>query len=84
MDSYSKLSKNCKEMLIFFEISQIVTGKTPTKANLKKRQVRLRENKGKFANHLQILNAQNCTKLFQITRKTYNMFKLTCVVFYSL
>ena len=28
MDSYSKLSKNCKE------ISQIVTGKMPTKANL--------------------------------------------------
>ena len=48
MDSYSKLSKNCKELKKFFEISQIVTGKTPTKANLK-RQVRLRENKGKFA-----------------------------------
>jgi hypothetical protein len=39
MDSYSKLLKNCKEMLNFFEISQIITGKTPTKANLKKRQV---------------------------------------------
>jgi hypothetical protein len=52
MDSYSKLSKNYKEMLNFFEISQIVTGKKPTNANLKKRQVRLRENKGKFANRI--------------------------------
>jgi hypothetical protein len=72
-----------QRILNFFEISQIISGKTPTKANLKRQ---LRENKDKFAYRICkfILNAQNCTKLFQITRKTYNMFKLTCVVSYSL
>jgi hypothetical protein len=42
--NYQRIARNFK----FFEISQIVTGKMPTKANLKC-QVRLRENKGKFA-----------------------------------
>jgi hypothetical protein len=32
-----------------------------------------------------VLNAaQNCTKTLSITRKTYNISKLTCVVSYSL
>ena len=34
MDSYSKLSKNCKEFK-FFEISQIVTGKNANKSKFK-------------------------------------------------
>ena len=52
----------------------------PAKANLK-RQVRLRENKDiKFANRI----CKTLSKLFQIARKTYNTFKLTCVVSNSL
>ena len=57
----------------------------PTKANLKCQN---RQDSGKTKVNspivFPILNAQNCTKTLSITRKTYNMFKLTCVVFYSL
>ena len=57
----------------------------PTKANLK-RQDRQDSGKTKVNSPIvfPILNAQNCTKTLSITRKTYNMFKLTCVVSYSL
>jgi hypothetical protein len=64
MDSYSKLSKNCKFSNFTNSNRQI-----KTKVNLPV--------------VFPVLNAQNCT-LFQITRKTYNIFKLTCVVSYSL
>jgi hypothetical protein len=77
-----------ERILNCFETSEIVTGKMPTKANLK-RQVRLRENKGTvnspivFANF--IITHKTAPKPFQITRKAYNIFiKLTCVVSYSL
>ena len=57
----------------------------PTKANLK-RQDRQDSGKTKVNSPIVflILNAQNCTKTLSIIRKTYNMFKLTCVVSYSL
>ena len=56
----------------------------PTKANLK-RQGRQDYGKTKVNSPIvfPILKAQNCTKTLPITRKTYNMFKLTCVVSYS-
>ena len=56
----------------------------PTKANLK-RQDRHDSGKTKVNSPIvfPILNAQNCTKILSITRKTHNMFKLTCVVSYS-
>ena len=59
----------------------------PTKANLK-RQGRqdltdYRKTKVNLPIVFPILKAQNCTKTLSITRKTYNMFKLTCVVSYS-
>ena len=57
----------------------------PTKANLKL-QDRQDSGKTNVNSHIvfPVLNAQNCTKTLSITRKTYNMFKLTCVVSYSL
>ena len=57
----------------------------PTKANLK-RQDRQDSGKTKVNSPIvfSVLNVQNCTKTLSITRKTYNMFNLTCVVSYSL
>ena len=57
----------------------------PTKANLKRQETQDRHDSGKTKVNspivFPILNAQNCTKTLSITSKTYNMFKLTCVVF---
>ena len=44
-------------------------------------QTGLRKNKSKFAYRISGFKRK---KLHQITHKTYNMFKLTCVVSYSL
>ena len=56
----------------------------PTKASLKRQD---RQDSGKTKVNppvvFPILNAQNCTKTLSITRKIYNMFKLTCVISYS-
>jgi hypothetical protein len=51
MDSYSKLAiKELQRILIFCEISQIVTGKNANKSKFKASgQTGLRKNKGKFA-----------------------------------
>ena len=56
----------------------------PTKANLK-RQDRQDSGKTKVNSPIvfPILNAQNSIKTLSITRKIYNMFKLTCVISYS-
>jgi ligand-binding sensor domain-containing protein len=44
----------------------------------------VRENKGKFTYCISNFTHKTLPKLFQITCKTYNIFKLACVVSYSL
>jgi hypothetical protein len=86
MNSYQRISyQRIANNFNIFEISQIVTGKNANKSKFKASgQTGLRENKVNSPILFPILNAQNCTKTLSITRKTYNMFKLTCVVSYSL